>query len=260
MRQHTGGVLLDHITKPLTASEEARVKLIPEGGDWRDLPNEKVWLPDGGCLEELVYSYKNYHYKNNKHGRERGVCPCMEKEGAQCMESCVQKETVIPYFLVHSGDRNNNYAGMYGRVEKDGVFPTVTTDPRPTGKQGRVLHPHQDRVCSLREFARAQGFPDHYKLSGTRADRYKQVCLSCMLIIPIESQERASYFFQNYSKIQITGGQRRTTSPGKSYWSLYQDTSHLILSCVSRVCNRLLCKQNDIFHILSSQRIKNSMN
>ena len=175
MRQHTTGVLLDHITKPLTALEEERVKRIPPGGDWRDLPNEKVLLPDGRYLPELVYNYKNHHYKKNKFGKDRGVCPCMEKEGADCMESCVQKETLIPYFLVHSGARNNEYAGLCGRVEKDGVFPTVTTDPRPLGKQGRVLHPDQDRVCSVREFARAQGFPDHYKFCGTLAEKYRQV-------------------------------------------------------------------------------------
>ena len=175
LRQHTAGVLLDHITKPLTASEEARVERIPLGGDWRDLPNEKVLLPDGRYLPELVYNYKNHQYKNNKYGKDRGVCPCMEKEGADCMESCVQKETLIPYFLAHSGARNNEYAGLCGRVEKDGVFPTVTTNPRPLGKQGRVLHPDQDRVCSVREFARAQGFPDHYKFCGTLAEKYRQV-------------------------------------------------------------------------------------
>ena len=160
------------------------MKLIPPGGDWRDLPNKQVWLKDGTCLKEIVYSYKNYHYKNNKYGSERGVCPCMEKEGAECPESFNQKETLIPYFMVHSGSRNNEYAGMCGRVEKDGVFSTVTTDPCPNKKQGRVFHSEKDRIWSVREFARAQGFPDHYRFCGTLEDRYRQVCLSsCMLII-----------------------------------------------------------------------------
>ena len=64
---------------------------------------------------------------------------------------------------------------MYGRVAKDGAFSTVTTDPDPEGKQGRVLHPDQHRLLSVRESARAQGFPDHYKFCGNLEEKYKQV-------------------------------------------------------------------------------------
>ena len=181
MRRHTAGVLLDHITKPLTPLEEARVNLIPAGGDWRDLPNKEIILQDGTCISKLVYSYKNHHYKNNKYGRERGVCLCMEKETwTECMESLIHKDTLIPWFMPHSGARNNEYAGMYGRVSKNEVFSTVTTDPHPAKKQGKVLHPDLDRVCSVREFARAQGFPDHYRFWGTLAEKYRQGCASLM--------------------------------------------------------------------------------
>ena len=136
------------------------MELIPPGGDWRNIPNVEKRLRDGTYTEKLTYP----------------VCPCKEKEtSAECMKSSNRKKTLIPWFMEHSGDRNNGYAGMYGRVEKDGVFPTVTTDPRPDGKQGRVLHPEQDRVCSVREFARAQGFPDHYRFCGTLAEKYRQV-------------------------------------------------------------------------------------
>ena len=179
MRQHTDGKLLDHTTKPLTLLEEERVKLIPEGGDWRDLPNIELRLKDGTCLKKLEYLYKNHNYKNNKYGKERGVCPCMEKEAsAECMKSSNQKDTLILWWLVHSGARNNEYAGLYGRVPKDGVFSTVTTDPHPSKKQGRVLHPTQDRVFSVRELARGQGFPDDYRFSGNLEERYRQVHMS----------------------------------------------------------------------------------
>ena len=183
MRRHTAGVLLDHITKSLTPLEEARVKMIPPGGDWRDLPNKELILQDGTCIPKLDYSYKNHHYKNNKYGRERGVCICMENETwAECTESLIQKYTLIPWFMAHSGARNNEYAGMYGRVSKKEVFSTVTTDPQPAKKQGRVLHPDEDRVCTVREFARAQGFPDHYRFYGTLAEKYMQVLIIQMRI------------------------------------------------------------------------------
>ena len=37
------------------------------------------------------------------------------------------------------------------------------------GKQGRVLHPEQHRLVSVRECARSQGFPDHYRYDTYRS-------------------------------------------------------------------------------------------
>ena len=41
--------------------------------------------------------------------------------------------------------------------------------------QGRVLHPEQHRLVSVRECARSQGFPDTYKLCGTVLEKHRQV-------------------------------------------------------------------------------------
>ena len=49
-------------------------------------------------------------------------------------------------------------------------FPTLTFHP-----QGRVLHPEQHRVVSMRECARSQGFPDTYRLFGNILDKHQQV-------------------------------------------------------------------------------------
>lgn len=43
------------------------------------------------------------------------------------------------------------------------------------GKQGRVLHPNQDRIISIRECARSQGFPDTFLFVGTTLHQYKQI-------------------------------------------------------------------------------------
>lgn len=43
------------------------------------------------------------------------------------------------------------------------------------GKQGRVLHPVQNRVVSVRECARSQGFPDKYRFYGNILDKHRQV-------------------------------------------------------------------------------------
>lgn len=44
--------------------------------------------------------------------------------------------------------------------------------------QGRVLHPEQTRVVSVRECARSQGFPDTFRFFGTILEKHRQVILN----------------------------------------------------------------------------------
>lgn len=83
-------------------------------------------------------------------------------------------------FKVHTAARNGMWAGCYGRVAYESYFSTVTTDPEPEAKQGRVVHPDikQKRVFSVRELARAQGMPDSFILFGSIDEKYKQVVIS----------------------------------------------------------------------------------
>ncbi|KIP09557.1 hypothetical protein PHLGIDRAFT_116344 [Phlebiopsis gigantea 11061_1 CR5-6] len=59
------------------------------------------------------------------------------------------------------GKSKNAYTSVYGRVNGKWHFQTALTSANPNAKGGRLLHPTQKRVLSIREFARAQGFPDH---------------------------------------------------------------------------------------------------
>ena len=43
--------------------------------------------------------------------------------------------------------------------------------------QGRILHPEQDRIISVREGARSQGFADSFQFYGDIVDKYTQVTL-----------------------------------------------------------------------------------
>lgn len=61
----------------------------------------------------------------------------------------------------------------FARVWWDENVATVVTFP--SCHNSAALHPEQDRVFTLREYARLQGFPDNYRFCGNIKERYCQV-------------------------------------------------------------------------------------
>lgn len=168
-------VLRDHICKEMNPIVAVRMRYIPlaPGSDWRDLPNIEVRLPDGTYTKKLAYTHHDKKNGRSSNGDLRGVCSCAESK--PCDPADRQFNTLVPWCLPHTGNRHNHWAGLYGRLEWDGYFSTTITNPEPMGKQGRVLHPEQHRVVSVRECARSQGFPDTYRFYGNILDKHRQV-------------------------------------------------------------------------------------
>ena len=65
------------------------------------------------------------------------------------------------------------YEHRFGRLKWDGIFNTILQAPHPYW--GRVFHPEQNRLISVRECARAQGFPDDFIFNGAMREKYRQV-------------------------------------------------------------------------------------
>jgi len=82
---------------------------------------------------------------------------------------------LIPWCLPNTADRHNQWKGLFGRLDWEGNFPTSITDPQPMGKVGMCFHPEQDRILTVRECARSQGFPDSYKFCGTIQSKHRQI-------------------------------------------------------------------------------------
>ena len=80
-------------------------------------------------------------------------------------------EELKPANLLRHGDQR--YDNRFGRLNWGGSFNTILTEAHPYW--GRVFHPSQNRVISVRESARAQGFPDSVKLFGGLTSSYRQV-------------------------------------------------------------------------------------
>ncbi|KAL8255048.1 hypothetical protein R6Q59_033269 [Mikania micrantha] len=86
-----------------------------------------------------------------------------------------QMVDLIPWCLPNTAKRHNQWKGLFGRLDWEGNFPTSITDPQPMGKVGMCFHPEQDRILTVRECARSQGFPDGYKFSGNIQHKHKQI-------------------------------------------------------------------------------------
>lgn len=86
-----------------------------------------------------------------------------------------QMVDLIPWCLPNTARRHNQWKGLFGRLDWDGNFPTSITDPQPMGKVGMCFHPDQDRIVTVRECARSQGFRDGYKFFGNILNKHKQI-------------------------------------------------------------------------------------
>ena len=135
-------IVVDHISKAVNDLCQERINRIPKtpGSDWRDLPNK--YVPLVAMIIPYIYI---------KDGRLT-VCPCGSNR--RFCKRVFPKNTLIPAHLAHS---TCSWKGVYGRADWAGVFNTVLCSPSPSSRQGQVLHPEQDRIMSVREFARAQG-------------------------------------------------------------------------------------------------------
>lgn len=82
---------------------------------------------------------------------------------------------LIPWCLPNTAKRHNQWKGLFGRLDWEGNFPTSITDPQPMGKVGMCFHPEQDRIVTVRECARSQGFADGYQFAGNILHKHRQI-------------------------------------------------------------------------------------
>lgn len=159
--------------KKMTPLAQARIAAIPKvpGADWRDLPNMEVQLSDGTTAYELIYT----HHTPGNFKTRRGVCACSEDSSSQCDPMFRQASTLIPWSLVHTGHKHDHWCGVYGRLQWDGYLHGVVSNPDPLSRRGPVIHPEEDRVISVRECARVQGYPDDFQFRGDVLDQYQQI-------------------------------------------------------------------------------------
>jgi len=69
--------------------------------------------------------------------------------------------------------KGSTWRAHYGRSDGNGHFRCALTALAPQTKNTYPLHPYQRRIFTVRELARAQGFPDHYEFCSAEHKRSK---------------------------------------------------------------------------------------
>lgn len=108
----------------------------------------------------------------------------------------------IPRDLLPDGmkrARLSDHTKRYGRLARKGFASTLLTKCDP--HWGAYVHPVQDRVISVREAARLQGFPDSFQFAGTHLTRhYEQIGNA----VPVS----VAYAIASYAATHIQGAER----------------------------------------------------
>ncbi|KAG7621025.1 S-adenosyl-L-methionine-dependent methyltransferase [Arabidopsis suecica] len=136
-------LLHDHRPFHINEDDYARVCQIPKrkGANFRDLPGLIV--------------------RNNTVCRDPSMEPVILPSGKPLVPGYV--------FTFQQGKSKRPFARLWW----DETVPTVLTVP--TCHSQALLHPEQDRVLTIRESARLQGFPDYFQFCGTIKERYRQI-------------------------------------------------------------------------------------
>ena len=82
----------------------------------------------------------------------------------------------IPFDLLPAGmkrAKKSDHTKRYGRLAKGGRCCTLLTKCDP--HWGSYVHPQENRTISVREAARLQSFPDHFRFFGNKGEQYSLV-------------------------------------------------------------------------------------
>jgi DNA (cytosine-5)-methyltransferase 1 len=172
------------VIKPLVTGASLFGSLLPTvtvGDAIRDLPV----IPNGGGEDQADYQAgSSSEYQQCLRGTQSVLFDhrtiCLGKVQLQRCQAVPKlpgagwldlPQHLKPKNLLRHGDKR--YDNRFGRLHWAGTFNTILSAAHPYW--GAVFHPEQDRVISVRESARAQGFPDSVRFMGPMTARYEQV-------------------------------------------------------------------------------------
>ena len=169
--------------------EKTKKELLKDNPTFFD--NVTVWdaisnLPsptEDGSVEVIKFesNYQDFLKSNNKIVQNH----YKTKHNKKAIER-MEKIKINENYTSLNEDIKSIHSGSYGRLDPNGIAPTVTTRfDTPSG--GRFIHPFENRTLTAREAARIQSFPDDFEFYGTKSC----VCTQIGNAVP----PKLAYFF-----------------------------------------------------------------
>ncbi|KAF3958191.1 hypothetical protein CMV_016874 [Castanea mollissima] len=213
---------------------------------WLDFPiDEKEDLDemtgsalDDSKIKQLLYDHRSYPLGEDDYLR---VCQIPKRKGANFRDlpgvvvgtdNVVRRDSTEQPLLPSGKPLVPDYAFTFeqGRSKRpfarlwwDETVPTVITFPSCHNQA--ALHPEQDRILTIREYARLQGFPDYYRFCGTIKERYCQI--GNAVAVPVA---RALGYAMGLAFRKLIGDEPLMTLPPKfshsNYHQLVKSLSH----------------------------------
>lgn len=174
---------------PAVANDEKRDEM-PYGESPKTEFQRMIRLKKMGLeLNDLLFDHRPLELNDDDYQR---VCQIPKRKGANFRDlpgvrvrpdKKVEWDPEVPRQYLSSGKPlvpdyamtfvNGSSSKPFARLWWDETVPTVVTRAEPHNQA--IMHPEQDRVLTIRENARLQGFPDYYQLCGPIKERYIQV-------------------------------------------------------------------------------------
>ncbi|XP_075642914.1 DNA (cytosine-5)-methyltransferase CMT2-like [Castanea sativa] len=193
---------------------------------------------DDSKIKQLLYDHRSYPLGEDDYLR---VCQIPKRKGANFRDlpgvvvgtdNVVRRDSTEQPLLPSGKPLVPDYAFTFeqGRSKRpfarlwwDETVPTVITFPSCHNQA--ALHPEQDRILTIREYARLQGFPDYYRFCGTIKERYCQI--GNAVAVPVA---RALGYAMGLAFRKLIGDEPLMTLPPKfshsNYHQLVKSLSH----------------------------------
>ncbi len=124
-----------------------------------------------GIVNNLKY---NNNYQNSLKSNDNITYNHIKTKHNNIAIERMTKVKINENFSVLNEEIKSIHSGSYGRLDPNGIAPTITTRfDTPSG--GKFTHPFENRTITPREAARIQSFPDNFVFIGNKSNVCKQI-------------------------------------------------------------------------------------